>query len=63
MRLIESFKKKCPEEKKVPRPDYWSGWSLSPNEIEFWLDGDGRIHERLNYRKKNGSWEKELLYP
>ena len=29
----------------------------------IWLDGDGRIHERLNYRKKNGNWEKELLYP
>ena len=34
-----------------------------PDEIEFWLDGEGRIHERLNYKKKEGRWEKELLYP
>ena len=60
---IEKFKKKFPDEKKVPRPSYWSGWKLKPEKIEFWLDGEGRIHERLNYRKKNGRWEKELLYP
>ena len=60
---IKQFEKKFPDEKNVPRPPHWSGWRLLPEEIEFWLDGEGRIHERLNYRKKNGSWEKELLYP
>ena len=61
---IENFKKKFPDEKKVPRPDYWSGWCLSPNEIEFWLDGDNRIHQRLKYFKSdNKSWKKVLLSP
>ena len=60
---IKQFEKKFPDQKNVPRPPHWSGWRLLPEEIEFWLDGAGRIHERLNYRKKNGSWEKELLYP
>ncbi len=61
---IENFKKKFPDEKKVPRPDYWSGWCLSPNEIEFWLDGDNRIHQRLKYLKSdNKSWKKVLLSP
>ena len=61
---IENFKKKFPDEKKVPRPDYWAGWSLSPNEIEFWLDGDNRIHQRLKYLKLgNKSWKKVLLSP
>ncbi len=60
---IKQFEKKFPDQKNVPRPPHWSGWRLLPEEIEFWLDGEGRIHERLNYRKKNGSWEKELLYP
>ena len=60
---IKEFEKKFPDQKKVPRPPHWSGWRLLPREIEFWLDGEGRIHERLNYKKKNGSWEKELLYP
>ena len=60
---IKQFEKKFPDQNNVPRPPYWSGWRLLPEEIEFWLDGEGRIHERLNYRKKNGNWEKELLYP
>ncbi len=60
---IRAFEKKYPNEKNVPRPPYWSGWRLLPDEIEFWLDGDGRIHERLNYKKNKGNWVKELLYP
>ena len=60
---IEKFKKKYPDTGVVPRPPHWSGWRLLPDEIEFWLDGEGRIHERLNYKKNNGKWEKELLYP
>ena len=60
---IKEFEIKYPNESKVPRPPHWSGWRLVPKEIEFWLDGDGRIHERLNYKKDNGEWQKELLYP
>ena len=61
---IKSFKKKFPDDEKVPRPDHWSGWNLSPNEIEFWLDGDNRIHQRLKYIKLNdNSWRKTLLSP
>ena len=61
---IEKFKKKFPDEKKVPRPSYWSGWRLKPDKIEFWLDGENRVHERLEYINigKN-SWEKNLLSP
>ena len=61
---IDNFKKKFPDEKNVPRPNYWSGWILSPNEIEFWLDGDNRIHQRLKYIKSNdNNWKKVLLSP
>ena len=60
---IKQFEKKYPDKNNVPRPPHWSGWRLLPNEIEFWVDGDGRIHERLNYRKFNNKWTKELLYP
>ena len=60
---IKEFEKKYPDENNVPRPPHWSGWRVLPDEIEFWVDGEGRIHERLNYKIKNGKWEKELLYP
>ena len=48
----------------MPRPDYWSGWNLKPKSIEFWLDGDNRIHERLKYILKNdNTWYKNILSP
>ena len=64
LKSVEEFKKKYPNENNVPRPKHWSGWNLTPNEIEFWLDGKNRIHERLRYTKKNNNdWEKNLLNP
>ena len=62
--LIKKYKKKYNDEDNVPRPKHWSGWNLSPSSIEFWLDGDNRIHERLKYFKdKNRNWNKLLLNP
>jgi len=61
---INEFKKKFNDKNNVPRPHHWSGWNLSPIRIEFWLDGDSRIHERLNYTiDKSGNWIKSLLSP
>ena len=61
---LENFKKKYNDKDKVPRPDHWSGWNLKPSSIEFWLDGDNRIHERLKYTlDNNNNWEKSLLSP
>ena len=61
---LESFKKKFNDKEKVPRPDHWSGWNLKPSSIEFWLDGDNRIHERLKYTlNENNNWVKNLLSP
>ena len=60
---IKEYEKKYPKEKKVPRPPHWSGWRVLPNEIEFWLELDNRSHQRLIYKKANGKWIKEMLYP
>ena len=61
---IEDYKKKFNDQNNVPRPSHWSGWNLSPLTIEFWLDGDSRIHERLKYSKNSkGIWTQSLLSP
>ena len=61
---IKDYKQKYNDQDNVPRPSHWSGWNLSPSSIEFWLDGDSRIHERLKYtRDKSGNWVKSLLSP
>ena len=60
---IQEFEKKYPDQNEVPRPPHWSGWRILPQAIEFWLDGEGRIHERLNYINNRDKWKKEILYP
>ena len=61
---IKEYKQKFNDENNVPRPNHWSGWNLTPTSIEFWLDGDNRIHERLKYTiDDNGNWIKSLLSP
>ena len=61
---IKEYKDKYNDENNVPRPSHWSGWILSPQSIEFWLDGDDRIHERLKYTKdRNSQWIQSLLSP
>ena len=61
---IEEFKKKYPDNNIVPRPNYWSGWILNPFEMEFWLHGKDRVHQRLLYIKNTKEvWSRSLLNP
>jgi len=61
---LDDFRKKYSNKDNVPRPKHWSGWNLKPSSIEFWLDGDNRIHERLKYTlDENNIWIKNLLSP
>ncbi len=62
LKAIKDFKTKYKD--NVPRPRHWSGWNLKPSSIEFWLDGENRIHERLKYSLgKDNNWVKSLLSP
>ena len=60
---IKAFKKVYPDTDIVPRPDNWSGWNLEPKMIEFWLEGNNRIHERLRYFKEGKNWVRKLINP
>jgi len=47
----------------IPRPPHWSGYRVIPDSIEFWREGEYRLHTRLLYTKNKDYWEKNLLYP
>jgi pyridoxamine 5'-phosphate oxidase len=46
-----------------PLPDFWGGYRVVPEEIEFWRGRPDRLHDRLRYRKADGGWVIERLSP
>lgn len=51
------------ENQEVPRPPFWSGFRVVPKKIEFWQEGEFRIHHRELYTKSGNGWEVTQLYP
>jgi pyridoxamine 5'-phosphate oxidase len=49
----------------VPRPPHWSGFRVTPVEIEFWHDRPFRLHERLTFRRADDRslWTTAQLFP
>jgi len=50
---------------EIPRPPHWSGFRITPLQIEFWHDRPFRLHDRLVFRRPDPAtpWEKQRLYP
>lgn len=47
----------------IPRPEFWSGFRLSPKRIEFWHEKKFRLHDRSVYELDQNQWRQENLYP
>jgi pyridoxamine 5'-phosphate oxidase len=48
---------------EIPRPPHWTGFRLTPERIEFWLDRPNRLHERRRFTRDGDRWTSTLLYP
>jgi pyridoxamine 5'-phosphate oxidase len=49
---------------RVPRPSWWGGYRLIPDEFEFWQGRPSRLHDRLRYQKQSaGNWRRDRLAP
>ena len=49
--------------KTVPRPEHWGGYCLRPERLEFWQGRADRLHDRLDYRLRDGVWQRNRLAP
>jgi pyridoxamine 5'-phosphate oxidase len=47
----------------IPRPEFWSGWRVTPDYFEFWQGQDFRLHDRLTFTRTETGWAPGRLYP
>jgi pyridoxamine 5'-phosphate oxidase len=58
---VRELEKEFPGE--IPRPQYWRGYVLRPERIEFWTSGEGRLHDRILFSRRGDEWRRERLFP
>jgi len=49
--------------KLIPYPNFWGGYIIHPNSIEFWQGRSSRMHDRILYEKEKNKWNINRLYP
>ena len=48
---------------EIPLPDFWGGFRVVPEEIEFWQGGESRLHDRFNFQRDGDNWDIARLSP
>ena len=62
IKRFKNFENKF-KNKLIPYPDFWGGYIIHPNSIEFWQGRSLRMHDRILYEKEKNKWNIKKLYP
>jgi len=60
---VAELSARWPEGTEVPMPDFWGGYLIVPDAIEFWQSRENRLHDRLRYLRSAEGWSIERLSP
>ncbi|MEX0889904.1 MAG: pyridoxine 5'-phosphate oxidase C-terminal domain-containing protein, partial [Balneolaceae bacterium] len=51
------------EGEEIPMPDYWGGFEIQAERIEYWQGRPGRLHDRILYTRSGDEWKQNRLSP
>jgi pyridoxamine 5'-phosphate oxidase len=59
--MVRELEEQTPDE--VPRPEWWKGYMLRPESIEFWIGEPDRLHDRILFERSGDAWVTRRLFP
>ena len=60
---VDMFASRFADRSAILRPNFWSGFRVCPDRVEFWQDQPSRLHDRLVFVREGDIWRKERLFP
>jgi pyridoxamine 5'-phosphate oxidase len=58
---LEALVERVPDD--PPRPDFWVGYRVVPDLVEFWCEDDDYVHDRVRHTRSGDGWRAERLQP
>jgi pyridoxamine 5'-phosphate oxidase len=58
---LEALVERVPDD--PPRPDFWVGYRVVPDLVEYWCEDDDYVHDRVRHTRSGDGWRAERLQP